>query len=123
MSGARQSFPDPISSHVLDTSAGVPGRDIPISLWKLNQQDGKWLVVGNRQSTNNDGRASAFLTWDDFTIGVYKAHFEVAPYFQGKNQESFFPFCEIVFEVKNADQHYHIPLLLSPFSYTTYRGS
>ena len=73
--------------------------------------------------TDDDGRAAAFLTSDQFVSGYYKMRFGVGGYFASKGMDTFFPFAEVVFEVADPSTHYHIPLLLSPYGYTTYRGS
>lgn len=84
--------------------------------------DNDWEIV-NKGETDADGRVANFLKHDSFSTGRYKLKFCVEQYFMSKNIESLYPFVEIVFDVKSVDQHYHIPLLLNPFGYTTYRGS
>merc|ERR1711963_550117 len=113
-------FPDPISSHVLDTASGLPASGISILFEKLNNTNQLWEFVV-RKETNADGRASAFLTWEQFEPGTYKMKFDIKEYFERKNSETFYPYAEIVFEIKDPKSHYHVPLLLSPFGYTTYR--
>nr|ACO15689.1 transthyretin-like protein R09H10.3 precursor [Caligus clemensi] len=111
---------NPLSSHVLDTSRGCPAEGIEINLYK--QEVSNWTFVG-KKVTNQDGRVSGFLDWENFQKGVYKLHFGVKEYFEKTNTETFFPFVEIVFDIKDPEAHYHVPILLNPFGYTTYRGS
>merc|ERR1719431_2044007 len=123
-----RSNPDPITSHVLDTSQGRPAVGVIVSLWRLG---GAVETVGAVQSwtklqqrtTDNEGRASSFLSSDHFRSGVYKMHFGTGQYFRDRGTESFYPYAEVVFEIKNPEEHHHIPLLLNPFGYTTYCGS
>lgn len=63
------------------------------------------------------------MTDAEFTPGIYKFYFDTKSYYDGLNMKTFYPFVEIVFEIQNPTQHYHVPLLLSPFGYSTYRGS
>ncbi|KAF5276468.1 hypothetical protein FQA39_LY06537 [Lamprigera yunnana] len=110
----------PISTHVLDTSKGYPVAGLQVSLYKLI--DGRWTYI-NEGVTNTDGRFSNFVERSDFTPGRYKLHFDVDRFFEAKKQDTLYPFIEIVFDCKMPLDHYHVPLLLSPFGYTTYRGS
>lgn len=90
------------------------------TLFKFVEND--WEVV-NTGETDADGRVANFLTRETFSIGQYKLKFCVEEYFKSLNVDSLYPFVEITFDVKSLDKHYHIPLLLNPFGYTTYRGS
>ncbi|XP_023709141.1 uncharacterized protein LOC111865393 isoform X2 [Cryptotermes secundus] len=110
----------PLSTHVLDTARGNPVGGLQVSLYKLI--DGRWTHI-SEGLTNPDGRYSNFIQKADFTAGRYKLHFDVDRYFELRKLESLYPFIEIVFDVKSPQDHYHVPLLLSPFGYTTYRGS
>lgn len=110
-----------ITTHILDTSAGKPAADVDISLdfWK----ESKWVRVGGG-TTNSDGRVKDLINDDfTFTVGRYRIHFAVADYFSAQGQDTFYPYAEVVFEVKDSESHYHVPLLLNPFGYSTYRGS
>ena len=105
-----------ISTHILDTALGKPAQDV---LVKLYAADGALL---GEAKTNQDGRVS------DFNIGAlvagsYAIEFAIQPYFKKLAIETFFPKAVIYFSVSNPEQHYHIPLLISPFAYSTYRGS
>ncbi|KAI4470740.1 uricase and transthyretin-related [Holotrichia oblita] len=110
----------PISTHVLDTSKGHPVAGLQVSLYKLI--DGRWTYI-NEGITNADGRFANFLERNDFTPGRYKLHYDVDRYFEVRKQDSLYPFIEIVFDCRSQSDHYHVPLLLNPYGYTTYRGS
>ncbi|XP_046734477.1 uncharacterized protein LOC124404416 [Diprion similis] len=111
-----------ISTHVLDTSKGLPVGGLQISLYKL--MDGRWTFV-NESNTSVDGRCADLVDISkySFTAGRYKLHFDVDKYFTLRRIDTMYPFIEIVFDVKNPTEHYHVPLLISPFGYTTYRGT
>jgi len=105
----------PITTHVLDTSVGRPVAGLPVVL-ELKNKD-RWMTLG-RGVTDADGRVLALLPPDHgLTIGTYRLTFDVSA------QEGFYPEVSVSFTVADPDQHYHVPLLLSPFGYTTYRGS
>ena len=108
-----------ITTHILDTSKGCPAVGIKVVLYVLSRE--KEIELG-RGVTNADGR---IVDWGDAGIvdegkGVYKIRFETKEYFG--TIPTFYPFVEICFEL-TTDGHYHIPLLISPFGYSTYRGS
>lgn len=111
-----------ISTHVVDMSKGLPIGGLQVSLYKL--LDGRWTFL-NESNTSPNGRCVdlAENMKGNFTAGRYKIHFDVDKYFTLRRIETMYPFIEIVFDVKNPMGHYHIPVLLSPFGYTTYRGS
>ena len=76
------------------------------------------------RKANGDGRASAFLTWEEILPVTYRMRFDIQDYFMKQgNVDTFYPYAEVVFQIKDPKAHYHIPLLLSPFGYSTYRGS
>ncbi len=109
-----------ITTHILDTSVGSPAVNVEIVLYK-NEND-SWIELASG-ITNSDGRISDLLEMNMILeFGIYKMKFITSEYFRNKKRTTFFPFIEIVFEV-NSSEHYHIPLLLNPFGYTTYRGS
>ena len=81
-----------------------------------------WSRLAGR-TTDSDGRAAGFVSWQEFGPGVYKMNFAVEDYFSRQNKETFYPYVEVVFDIKDPTAHYHIPLLLNPYGYTTYRGS
>lgn len=111
----------PITTHVLDTALGMPGRGIGIHLYFKQGDTWKQLATG---ATNEDGRIADLLD-NDYNLkkGIYKMHFKIGHYFNLQERPSFYPYVDIIFEIKSSQEHYHIPLLLSPFGYTTYRGS
>ncbi|XP_076243339.1 uncharacterized protein LOC143184756 isoform X2 [Calliopsis andreniformis] len=111
-----------ISTHVVDTSKGLPVGGLQVSLYKL--MDGRWTFL-NESNTSPNGRCVDLVDnmKVNFTAGRYKIHFDVDKYFTLRRIDTMYPFIEIVFDVKNPCGHYHIPVLLSPFGYTTYRGS
>ena len=108
-----------ITSHVLDTSCGRPASGITVEL-EISDGDG-WNSVG-KGMTNDDGRVPG-LTSEVIEPGHYRINFMVADYFQTQNVAAFYPVVRIEFEVNDVGQHYHVPLLLNPFGYSTYRGS
>ena len=110
-----------ITTHVLDTSVGKPGAGIRCVLERKSDTSG-WLRVACK-TTDADGRINDLLSETDFFSGDYRLIYETGTYFLSRNIESFFPQITIGFVVKDPTQHYHVPLLLSPFGYSTYRGS
>ncbi len=111
----------PITTHVLDTSAGRPAVGVGVKLFLANSS-GEAELVGQGK-TNSDGRVGDLLPEGSNIDGTYRLEFDTATYFAAQNQRSFYPRVEVTFEVNEPDSHYHVPLLLSPFGYTTYRGS
>lgn len=111
-----------LSSHILDISNGLPAADVKISLYK-QIQNCQWEKVSEKV-TDENGRVSNFLPPVEGAdnIGVYKLTFHVEPYFQSQQLDTFYPFIEVVFEIKD-NKHYHVPITLSPYGYATYRGS
>lgn len=110
-----------ITTHVLDTARGKPAANVPICLYHLDDDHWEILACG---TTNSDGRIADLLT-DSVTLaeGTYRMHFDTKSYFAGHGEVGFYPYVDIVFEVAAGGEHYHIPLLLSAFGYSTYRGS
>jgi len=111
-----------ISTHVLDTARGVPAEGLPIVLEE--RTDSVWTRIGGGL-TNDDGRVRDLLDpdRDGLAEGVYRMTFETGAYFERHAITGFYPVVRIVFEVAAPDEHYHVPLLLSPYGYSTYRGS
>lgn len=109
-----------ITSHVLDTSLGKPAASVSVSLAVL--KDGAFVELG-RGLTDPDGRIKRLLEDGPLTIGLYRLSFEAGAHFRATGRESFYEQVEIQFHVSDPSQHYHVPLLLSPFGYSTYRGS
>ena len=111
-----------ITTHVLDTTVGKPGGGITVRLAYKHLASG-WQVIGE-SVTNDDGRANDLLApQTPIEPGHYRLIFETGPYFLQNGTEPFFPQVLISFVVKDAAQHYHVPLLMSRHGYTTYRGS
>ena len=110
-----------LTTHVLDTAAGRPAAGVPVRLERL---DGEAWRELHRTATNDDGRAPGLLpAGTELAAGIYRLTFDTAVYHAARGGEGFYPYVSIVFTVRDAAQHHHVPLLLSPFSYTTYRGT
>jgi 5-hydroxyisourate hydrolase len=110
-----------ISTHVLDTSIGRPAAAVAVQLQR--QSGGTWTEV-SRAVTDHDGRVSALLpAAASSDAGGYRLTFDVGEYFRGRGVESFYASVSIDFLVGDTNAHYHVPLLLSPYGYSTYRGS
>ena len=111
-----------ITTHVLDTSTGHPARGMRVSLEHVVQH-GEGEVIGSGV-TDDDGRAKGLLGGGrTLGEGTYRLRFDTAAHFARDGRPAFFPDVTITFQVGGEPQHYHVPLLLSPFGYTTYRGS
>jgi 5-hydroxyisourate hydrolase len=110
-----------ITTHILDLSRGRPAEGVAVSLEVLRNGEGQ--VLG-RGETDADGRLKDLLP-DDFklTAGVYRLTFRILDYFASMGVETFYPEVTIIFVVADAAAHYHVPLLVSPYGYSTYRGS
>ena len=109
-----------ITTHILDTTKGKPAANVTIAL--LQQTGDNWQEIA-RGKTNADGRIPDLLPKEkQVELGVYKMKFYTQEYFAQDGTVNFYPFVEIVFTVAGPE-HYHVPLLLNPFGYSTYRGS
>jgi 5-hydroxyisourate hydrolase len=109
-----------VTTHILDTTKGKPAQDVTIILYHGGNDE--WSEIA-RGKTNNDGRLPNLLkTTEPLQAGIYKLRFETRDYFDQAQIPTFYPYVEIVFEIEGT-QHYHVPLLLNPFGYSTYRGS
>ena len=111
----------PITTHVLDTSRGRPAAGVTVRLERLAATS-EWQLLGEG-NTNRDGRAANLIAHSAFTTGRYRLTFATGEYFAAQGTASFYPQVAIEFTVTTIDDHYHVPLLLSPFGYSTYRGS
>jgi 5-hydroxyisourate hydrolase len=111
-----------ISTHVLDTARGKPAPGVPVRL-EFEVASGKWSLLGSAK-TDQDGRCAQLLP-ENTTLaeGVYRLSFDTASYFAACGVDGLYPAVEILFRIRNGESHFHIPLLLSPNGYTTYRGS
>ena len=111
-----------ITTHILDTSRGRPAAGVGVKLEALNTGE-RWSQLAQAQ-TDEDGRVKAFdLIEPQLPAGTYRLTFAVGGYFEALNQESFYPEVVVTFRVEGGSKHYHVPLLISPFGYSTYRGS
>jgi 5-hydroxyisourate hydrolase len=111
-----------VTTHILDVSTGFPARGVPVIL-ERQTEDTVWEVIGSGV-TDEDGRVRDLL--DSGAIlqtGNYRLTFDTGAYFQKQQIEGFYPQVTVAFIVRSAAQHYHVPLLLSPFGFSTYRGS
>lgn len=111
-----------LSSHILDIKTGQPATGVKIVLSRLDDNR-SWQTIDERV-TDANGRVKEFLAKspDTDNRGIYKLTYLVGPYFKAQTQDSFYPFIEVVFEIKD-DSHYHVPITLSPYGYSTYRGN
>mgnify|MGYP002881634164 CR=1 FL=1 len=110
----------PLTTHVLDTGSGKPAAGLPVTLER--QVELGFVSIG-QGVTNSDGRLSDPLVQGDWDAGVYRITFDTATYFEAQKIKGFYPTVKVVFEVTEPESHHHVPLLLSPFGYSTYRGS
>jgi 5-hydroxyisourate hydrolase len=111
-----------ITTHVLDTARGRPAQGVPVTLETRVAPD-VWRPLG-RGSTDADGRLRDLLPPGHVLAeGSYRLTFDTASYFAAQGTEGFYPEVSITFVVRDAGAHYHVPLLLNPYGYTTYRGS
>ena len=113
-----------LSTHVLDTTRGMPGSGVTVKLYRMNGEMGTLIRTS---VTNADGRVPELLSAREMKIGRYQIVFKVGPYFQknGLKKEAV-PFLDeavVRFGIDNAKQHYHVPITVTPYSYATYRGS
>jgi 5-hydroxyisourate hydrolase len=110
-----------ITTHVLDTARGRPAAGIPVALEGRTGRE--WLAIGTGV-TDTDGRCRTLLAPGAALVaGIYRLTFDTASYFASDGVQSFYPEVRVTFEVRDPQQHYHVPLLISPYGYTTYRGS
>jgi 5-hydroxyisourate hydrolase len=106
-----------ISTHILDTSIGSPAHGVSVTLEQKDEN--QWTLVGS-EKTNADGR----IVFDCPKVqGVYRLTFEIEDYFKKTNQSPFFMNTPVIFKITDTSRKYHVPLLLNPYGYSTYRGS
>jgi 5-hydroxyisourate hydrolase len=111
-----------ISTHVLDTALGKPATGVPVRLEYL-EKGGRWLAVGS-SNTDADGRCAQMLAESEpVAEGLYRLVFDTGSYYAAHHMPGLYPVVEITFQVRQGESQFHIPLLLSPNGYTTYRGS
>jgi len=111
-----------LSSHILDITRGEPASGVKIMLSKLNSKN-EWVKI-EEKITDKDGRIKEFLKEEKGgnNKGIYKLTYFTKPYFDNLGQNSFYPFIDVVFEIQD-NNHYHVPITLSAYGYSTYRGS
>lgn len=111
-----------ISTHVLDIARGMPAQDVAVQL-ERQEASGKWRVLAAAR-TDGDGRCAELLPKDTaLEAGRYRLAFDTAAYYAAQKTEGLYPLILITFAVREGETHFHIPLLLAPNGYTTYRGT
>lgn len=121
MFAAAQDSKHQLSSHILDVSKGLPATGVTIKLEQMNEETKKWIFVDEKK-TDHNGRITDFLANENDNRGIYKLTYYTSDYFKSSKTESFYPFIEVVFQIKDKS-HYHVPITLSAFGYSTYRGN
>ena len=119
--GQKKEITYQLSSHILDVSKGMPAPGVTIKLEKFNEAKKTWSSV-EEKVTDKNGRVPDFLPNDKTNLGIYKLTYYTSDYFKKMNTESFYPWVEVVFQITNGD-HYHVPITLSAYGYSTYRGN
>ncbi len=109
-----------ITTHVLDTAGGRPARGVPVRLEAIDSEGNVSTLA--EAVTNDDGRVPE-LGPAEIEAGTFRLTFDTASYFEATSQPTFFPEVALTFRVEDPSQHYHVPVLLSPFALSTYRGS
>lgn len=110
-----------LSTHILNISLGQPAPGVEVVLQKMEKEE-VWKTI-SRAKTDSNGRITDFLPLSNQNNnGVYKLIFKTSSYFETLNLESFYPFIEVVFQISD-NKHYHVPITLSPYGYSTYRGN
>jgi len=110
-----------ISTHVLDLVKGGPAQGVPISL-ERQDEGGVWHVLANGR-TDADGRIKDLVPRGGDLRGTFRITFDTGAYFEGIGAPNFYPYVPVVFHIPSPGEHYHVPLLLGPYGYSTYRGS
>lgn len=111
-----------LTTHILDTAKGCPAAGVKIEMWWISQDDRRGLI--GTIVTNADGRTDEpLLAGKDFQVGVYELIFDVGPYFKLDGEVVFLDRIPVRFGISDLSKPYHVPLLVSPWAYSTYRGS
>ncbi|WFA99535.1 hydroxyisourate hydrolase [Campylobacter coli] len=113
-----------LSTHILDINSGQPASNVKVELYNLDQNR-QWVKISEK-FTKKNGRIADFLPYEkteNRSFGVYKLKFYTKDYYISHKVDSFYPFVEVSFELLKDQKHYHITITLSPFGYSTYRGS
>lgn len=118
--GATPASATEISTHVLDLARGIGGRDVPVVLSKRTPA-GVWKKIASNR-TDENGRVRSFGDPKSFTAGDYRLDFDMSAY-PDRNAAPFFPEITLTFRVTDASGHYHVPVVVSPYGYSTYRGN
>lgn len=112
---------NPISVHVLNLKTGIPSEGVTVVLDK--KEGDRWVKL-NSAVTSTDGRINAlYPAGEEINPGDYRVTFETGKYYAAHNEDTFFPEIPVIIHVPKAGEHYHVPLLLSQYGYSTYRGS
>lgn len=109
-------YAEGISTHVLDIKDGVGRADVPVTL-SIQDENNSWTSIGEAMTEEN-GRVESFGEGVTVEEGVYKLTFDIS-----EDGETFFPEIDVVFNVEDPEEHYHVPVIVSPFGYSTYRGN
>jgi 5-hydroxyisourate hydrolase len=112
----------PITTHVLDTSLGRPASGVAATLELCSGAGDTWRQVA-RGVTDGDGRITDLCAPGSLEAATYRLTFDTGAYFTATGRQGFYPYVAVVFSVGAKDEHYHVPLLLNPYGYSTYRGS
>ena len=110
-----------ITTHVLDTARGTPAGGVPVRLEHESSPE-QWREIG-KGVTDADGRLRTLTEGHALAAGTYRITFDTEAYFKSQSREGFYPRVSVTFVVRDPSQHFHVPLLLSPFGFSTYRGS
>jgi 5-hydroxyisourate hydrolase len=110
-----------ITTHVLDISIGCPAAGVPVIL-EMEKAGGGWKELGHGL-TDGDGQLGTLLPRRSLKEGTYRLTFDTRAYFAARKVDGLYPEVSVFFVVRRANEHHHIPLLLSPYGYSTYRGS
>lgn len=110
-----------LSSHILDVSRGKPAAGVTVKLEQYQEASQSWKYL-DEKVTDSNGRIGDFLPGNQAEMGIYRLTYYTYEYFKKKQTESFYPFIEVVFRIKDKS-HYHVPITLSAYGYSTYRGS
>ena len=109
-----------VSTHILDTTFGKPAANVPVLLEKKGESG--WEKCGGGM-TDADGRIKDLVPAGKLEVGIFRVTFDTTAYYKLQAMECFYPEVAVVFQIREPEAHYHVPLLVSPFGYSTYRGS
>ncbi len=109
-----------VSTHILDTTFGKPAAGVPVALEK--KSEGVWEKAGGGM-TDQDGRIRDLVPEGKLEAAIYRITFDTTAYYNLQAMECFYPEVSVVFQIRDIESHYHVPLLVSPYGYSTYRGS